>query len=83
MDPMQNIDKAHLPILIYDGDRDVRTPRRIHAIPFFDAVKGKVPAQYHEIPDMPHSLPWYPSQQRTTLNMIMDYLETDCGPGGL
>lgn len=83
MDPMQNVDKAHLPILVFDGDRDVRTPRRVHAVPFYNAVKDKVPAQYHEIPDMPHSLPWYPSQQRTTLNLIMDYLENDCGPGGL
>lgn len=79
MDPMRNTDKAHLPILIFDGDRDVRTPRKIHAQPFYKAVKGKVPAQYHEIPDMPHSMPWYPSQQRETLKLIEGFLANDCG----
>ncbi|HET7415558.1 MAG TPA: prolyl oligopeptidase family serine peptidase, partial [Arthrobacter sp.] len=63
MDPMQNTAKAHLPILIFDGTRDVRTPRRIHAEPFYNAVKDRVHAKYVEIPDMSHSLPWYPSQQ--------------------
>lgn len=79
MDPMRNTDKAHLPILIFDGDRDVRTPRKIHAEPFYKAVKNKVPAQYHEIADMPHSMPWYPSQQRETLKLIEDFLANDCG----
>ena len=62
MDPMNNADKAHLPIMLFDGDRDVRTPPAIHARPFYEAVKGKVPAQYHVIANMPHSMPWYPSQ---------------------
>jgi pimeloyl-ACP methyl ester carboxylesterase len=79
MDPMQNIDKAHLPILLFDGTRDVRTPPAIHAHPFYEAVKDKVPAQFHWIPDMPHSMPWYPSQQRETLNLIVDFLANDCG----
>lgn len=79
MDPMRHTDKAHLPILVFDGDRDVRTPRKIHAAPFYKAVKDKVPAQYHEIPDMPHSMPWYPSQQRETLHLIENFLAKDCG----
>lgn len=79
MDPMKNIDKAHLPIMLFDGDRDVRTPPAIHAIPFYNAVKDKVPAQWHSIPNMPHSMPWYPSQQRETLNLIVNYLAKDCG----
>lgn len=81
MDPMQNTDKAHLPILLFDGDRDVRTPGRIHAEPFYEAVKGKVKAQFHWIADMPHSMPWYPSQQRETLNLIINFLDKDCGLG--
>ncbi|MDN5923409.1 MAG: prolyl oligopeptidase family serine peptidase [Xanthomonadales bacterium] len=76
MDPMQNTDKAHLPMLIFDGDRDVRTPRRIHAEPFYNAIKDKVKAQYHEIPNMPHSMPWYPSQQRETLGLIEGFLSS-------
>ena len=79
MDPMQNADKAHLPILLFDGTRDVRTPPDIHAHPFYEAVKDKVPAQFQWIPDMPHSLPWYPSQQRQTLNLIVGFLAKDCG----
>lgn len=79
MDPMQNADKAHLPILIFDGTRDVRTPGEIHAHPFYEAVKDKVKAQFEWIPDMPHSMPWYPSQQRQTLNLIDSYLSKDCG----
>jgi dienelactone hydrolase len=79
MDPMQNVDKAHLPIMLFDGDRDVRTPPAIHAHPFYEAVKDKVPAQFHWIADMPHSLPWYPRQQRETLTLITNFLAKDCG----
>lgn len=79
MDPMQNASRAHLPILLFDGTRDVRTPPAIHAHPFYEAVKNRVPAQFHWIPDMPHSLPWYPSQQREVLNLIVDFLAKDCG----
>lgn len=78
MDPMKNTDKAHLPILVFDGTRDVRTPGSIHAHPFYEAVKDKVPAKFEWIPNMPHSMPWYPSQQRQTLNLIVDYLQNDC-----
>lgn len=79
MDPMQNTDKAHLPILLFDGTRDVRTPPAIHAHPFYEAVKDKVPAQFDWIPDMPHSMPWYPSQQRKVLSLIQNFLAKDCG----
>jgi dienelactone hydrolase len=79
MDPMQNTDKAHLPIMLFDGTRDVRTPPAIHAHPFYEAVKDHVPAQYHWIANMPHSLPWYPSQQREVLSLIVKYLARDCG----
>lgn len=79
MDPLKNADKAHLPIMLFDGTRDVRTPPAIHAHPFYEAVKDKVAAQYHAIPNMPHSMPWYPSQQRETLSLIENYLAKDCG----
>ena len=78
MDPMRNASKAHLPILLFDGDRDVRTPRAVHAEPFYNAVKNTVSAQYKEIADMPHSMPWYPRQQRETNNLILDYLTNSC-----
>ncbi len=79
MDPMKNANKAHLPIMLFDGTRDVRTPPAIHAYPFYEAVKDKVPAQFHWIADMPHSMPWYPSQQRETLTLIENFLAKDCG----
>ena len=82
MDPMQNTAKAGIPILLYVGDRDVRTPA-FHARGFFNAIKGTVPAKFELIPDMPHSLPWYPSHQMQTLKLIEDFLRKDCGPGGL
>ncbi|MGY0503889.1 alpha/beta hydrolase family protein [Luteimonas sp. e5] len=82
MDPMRNTDKASIPILLYVGDRDVRTPA-FHAKSFYDAVKGKVNAKYELIADMPHSMPWYPRHQVQTLGLIEEFLAKDCGPGGL
>lgn len=78
MDPMQNTAKADLPIMLFVGDRDVRTPSW-HAHDFYDAVKDRVPAQFHLIADQQHSMPWYPRQQRQTLDLILSYLGKDCG----
>lgn len=82
MDPMQNTAKANIPVLLFVGDRDVRTPA-FHAKGFYDAVKTKVPAKFELIPDMPHSMPWYPSHKTRTLGLIEQFLQKDCGPGGL
>ena len=82
MDPMRNTDKANIPVLLYVGDRDVRTPS-FHAKDFYDAVRKTVPAQFELIPDMPHSMPWYPRHQEVTLALIEEFLANDCGPGGL
>lgn len=82
MDPMQNTDKANIPVLLYVGDRDVRTPS-FHARSFYNAVQGKVPAKFELIPDMPHSMPWYPRHYEATLPLMESFLRSDCGPGGL
>lgn len=82
MDPMRETAKANIPVLLYVGDRDVRTPS-FHAKGFYDAVRNTVPAKFELIPDMPHSMPWYPRHQETTLKLIEDFLADDCGPGGL
>src|SRR5690606_15573228 len=82
MDPMRNTDKAALPILLYVGDRDVRTPAS-HARNFYNAVKGKVPAKFELIADMPHSMPWYPSHYQATLPLMESFLRDECGPGGI
>lgn len=82
MDPMRSTDKASIPILLYVGDRDVRTPQ-FHAREFYEAVRGAVPAKFELIPDMPHSMPWYSRHHEVTLGLIERYLADDCGPGGL
>lgn len=82
MDPMREVAKANIPVLLYVGDRDVRTPS-FHAKGFYDAVRNTVPAKFELIPDMPHSMPWYPSHHETTLGLIEGFLANDCGPGGL
>lgn len=82
MDPMLNAASARLPVLLYVGDRDVRTPS-FHARDFYEAVRDKVPARFELIADMPHSMPWYPRHQTQTLGLIEDYLANQCGPGGL
>lgn len=81
MDPMQNTEKADIPILLYVGDRDVRTPSW-HAENFYKAVEDTVPARLELIPDMPHSLPWYPRHHTRTLGLIENFLEGQCGMDG-
>ena len=80
MDPMRNTDKASIPVLLFVGDRDVRTPA-FHARGFYDAVKGRVPAKFELIPDQRHQMPWSYKAQMTTLPMIGDFLAKDCGLG--
>jgi len=77
MDPMRNTDKASIPVLLYVGDRDVRTPA-FHAQDFYNAVKDKVPARFELIPDMPHSLPWYYRHHEQTLGLIENFLDNQC-----
>ena len=76
MDPIENTDKANIPILVYHGDRDVRVPIE-EGRGFYNAVKGRVNAKFVEIKDMPHSLPWWPDHYRQSLNAIDDWLKSD------
>ncbi|WP_031551036.1 alpha/beta hydrolase family protein [Parvularcula oceani] len=77
MDPLENADKANIPILIYHGDRDVRVPL-FHAKDFYDRVKDRVDAELLVVDDMPHSLPWWPEQHEETLAAIEGFLADDC-----
>lgn len=77
MDPMQNTEKANIPVLLFVGDRDVRTPSW-HAENFYNAVRGRVPAQLEIIPDKPHSFPWYPRHKAKSLNLIETFLNETC-----
>ena len=80
MDPMKNTDKANIPVLLFVGDRDVRTPAW-HAQDFYNAVKGKVPAKFELIPDQPHSFPWYPRHAQRGMELMDDFLANECGLG--
>lgn len=77
MDPLANADKADIPVLIYSGDRDVRVPI-FHSESFYEAIEDRVPARFVSIPDMPHSLPWYPRHHRESLTAIEQFLAEDC-----
>jgi dipeptidyl aminopeptidase/acylaminoacyl peptidase len=82
MDPMDNADKVNIPVLLYVGSRDVRTPEW-HAKDFYAAIKDKVPARLEIIEDMPHQLPWYYEHHEQTLTLIEDFLEKECGFGSV
>ncbi len=79
MDPIDHTAQAHLPILLFAGNRDVRVPPKANAVAFYNDVKDIVPAQFHWIQDMPHSLPWYPRQKRQMMHLILNFLGHDCG----
>ncbi|MGY6555340.1 MAG: alpha/beta hydrolase family protein [Wenzhouxiangella sp.] len=80
LDPMRVADQANIPILLYVGDRDVRTPAW-HARNFHNAVRDRVNSELVIISDMPHSLPWYPRHHRETLGLIERFLANSCGFG--
>ncbi|MGY1457248.1 MULTISPECIES: alpha/beta hydrolase family protein [unclassified Luteimonas] len=82
MDPIRQTTQAAIPVLLFVGDRDVRTPA-FHAKDFYNGVKGNVDAKFELIADMPHSMPWYPRHQVTSLGLIDSFLREDCGEGGL
>jgi dipeptidyl aminopeptidase/acylaminoacyl peptidase len=82
MDPMENAEKAHMPILLFVGSRDVRTPDW-RARDFFKAVADRVPARLEIIDDMPHQLPWYYRHHERVLSLIEDFLGDECGFEGV
>ncbi len=77
MDPMKNTDKASIPVLLFVGDRDVRTPS-FHAKGFYDAVQGRVPAKFLLVPNQKHQMPWTYEAQMLTLPAIESFLQKDC-----
>jgi dipeptidyl aminopeptidase/acylaminoacyl peptidase len=77
-DVINDVADAEIPILIYHGDRDVRVPDSFGKA-FFNAIRKHTTAKYLNVPDMPHSLPWTPDQQRLTLTEIERFLVGECG----
>ncbi|MDZ4868455.1 MAG: prolyl oligopeptidase family serine peptidase [Alphaproteobacteria bacterium] len=76
MNPIANVDKANIPILLYHGDRD-RQADTVHSELFYSAMKsaGK-DVEFHLIKDMWHQLPWWPEWHRETLGYIDAYLQS-------
>ena len=80
MDPLKNVDKANIPIMLYHGDHD-RQADTDHSRMFYAAMKsaGK-DVEYHEIKGMWHTLPWHVEWQTETLGYIESYLKSPkCG----
>lgn len=75
MDPIKNVDKASIPILLYHGDFD-RQADTSHSREFYSAMSsaGK-DVEYHEIKGMWHTLPWWPEWHTQTLGLIENYLK--------
>jgi len=80
MDPLKNVDKANIPILLYHGSGD-RQADTVHSRDFYKAMKSaKKDVKYIEIDKMWHQLPWWPEWQTESLEAIEEYLRSDkCG----
>ena len=83
LSPLDKVQDASIPIMIFHGDRDQTVPieqsEKYHA-----ALKaaGKN-TQYVEIKDYGHGPSLSPVQQGKVLEILETYLANDCGPGGL
>ncbi len=83
LSPLDKVQDASIPIMIFHGDRDQTVPieqsEKYHA-----ALKaaGKN-TQYVEIKDYGHGGSLSPLQQGKVLEILETYLANDCGPGGL
>lgn len=79
MDPLQNTDKANIPILLYHGDYDVRVPL-FHSVDFYNKVKNLQPAsKLVVLKEMGHqSNKWKTEHKQEVLKEIEDYLNGPC-----
>jgi len=83
LSPLAHVKDANIPIYIFHGDRDQRVPVN-QSRKYYKALKkaGK-DVEYNEIPDLWHSLPWWPTHHVNVLSSLEDYLANRCGPDGL
>lgn len=80
MDPLKNVAKANIPIMLFHGDHD-RQADTDHSRMFYAAMKaaGK-DIEYHEIKGMWHTIPWHVEWHQQSLGYIQDYLKSPkCG----
>jgi len=80
MDPLENMEKANIPILVYHGDRDVRVPLH-HGTEFYKGVKRYQPeSELLVLKDMGHQgNKWKPEHHRKSLSAMENFLTGPCG----
>ncbi len=83
LSPIDHIKQANIPIHIFHGDRDQRVPV-IQSRKYYRALKNAgATVEYTEVPDLWHSLPWFPTHRVAVLEILEDYFGNRCGPNGL
>jgi dipeptidyl aminopeptidase/acylaminoacyl peptidase len=83
LSPIDHVEQASIPIMIFHGNRDQIVPIE-QSERYFAALKraGKN-VQYTEIGDYGHGPSLSTAQQAQVLQILENYLSKDCGPGGL
>ncbi len=83
LSPLDVIDQASIPIMVFHGDRDQTVPIE-QSEKFVDALRklGK-DVQYEAIADYGHGPSLSTAQQAKVLEILETYLANGCGPGGL
>ncbi len=83
LSPLDVVEKASIPIMIFHGDRDQIVPIE-QSEKYYAALKraGK-DVQYVEINDYGHGPSVSITKQAQVLEILENYLANDCGPGGL
>ena len=83
LSPLDQVKSANIPIYLFHGDRDQRVPVE-QSRKFYRALRrAGATVEYNEIPDLWHSLPWWPTHHMSLFENLEDYLANRCGPGGL
>lgn len=83
-DPLRRVNEVSIPLYLYTGDRDTNVlPSDSEAMAAAMRNAGK-PVKLTILPDMEHTLnTWTPANFAAILTSVEDFLENDCGPGGL
>jgi dipeptidyl aminopeptidase/acylaminoacyl peptidase len=83
LSPLERVDNASIPILIFHGNRDQIVPieqsEKYHAA----LVRAGKDSRYVEITDYGHGPSLTADKQAQVLELLESYLRDHCGPGGL
>ena len=84
VDPMEEVAKVNVPMLIVHGDVDQRVPVE-HARKYRKALdEHKKPYKYVELKQADHFYSTlFHNHQLEFFSAMLDFLQNDCGPGGL